>query len=238
MNIVTCVTQFSARESPAAQMKPLGWESKPCHFFSHPDFVTISGFWPNKFSQSVAIPFSPFIWLKVCEKVLPKINIILSSYSIKIFCKFATINRPKHNFWLVFALLKLQLGKLYKQFCQYETFFWKLRFQIFKQLFFFREILYPNKPNINVKIIYSTFMWILNFKEFTLRTGITVQGYLILLNTKYLPQLFHGTFLVIVYIIVLLLCFLSYIDYIIIYLYIYNLSKLLSVLNMKLNNSA
>ncbi len=96
---------------------------------------------------------------------MPKIIRILRSCSMKIFCKFPTVNISKLNFWLVICIAKNFIWTTLKMIFSIFRFFCSLRFQILQILS------YHNKPYINGKLIYSDdFRWCinLNFKKLTL----------------------------------------------------------------------
>ncbi len=56
----------------------------------------------------------------------------LGSCSMKIFCKFPTINISKHNFWLVICIAKNFIWTTLKMIFSIFRFFCSFRFQIFK----------------------------------------------------------------------------------------------------------
>ncbi len=63
---------------------------------------------------------------------MPKIIRILRSCSMKIFCKFPTVNISKLNFWLVICIAKNFIWTTLKMIFSIFRFFCTLRFQIFK----------------------------------------------------------------------------------------------------------
>ncbi len=63
---------------------------------------------------------------------MPKIIRILRSCSMKIFCKFPTVNISKLNFWLVICIAKNFIWITLKVIFSIFRFFCSLRFQIFK----------------------------------------------------------------------------------------------------------
>ncbi len=82
---------------------------------------------------------------------MSKIIRILRLYSMKIFCKSHTGNISKHNFYMQYALTTLKAS------------FSIFRFFLHPQILYLNQILsYPNKPYINEKLIYSTFVWCIN----------------------------------------------------------------------------
>ncbi len=64
--------------------------------------------------------------------VMPKIIRILRSCSMKIFCKFPTVNISKLNFWLVICIAKKFIWTTLKVIFSIFKFFCTLRFQIYK----------------------------------------------------------------------------------------------------------
>ncbi len=113
---------------------------------------------------------------------MPKIVRILRSCSMKIFCKFPTINMLKLIFWLVIYMAKNLIWTTLKAIFSvfFNLFFCTLRFQIFKLLSLSQILAYPNKPYINGKIMYSAFRWCRHIKieKWTLMTGFVVQGHI------------------------------------------------------------
>ncbi len=63
---------------------------------------------------------------------MPKIIRILRSCSMKIFCKFPTVNISKLNFWLVICIAKNFIWTTLKMIFSIFWFFCTLRFQIYK----------------------------------------------------------------------------------------------------------
>ncbi len=63
---------------------------------------------------------------------MPKIIRILRSCSMKIFCKFPTLNISKLNFWLVICIAKNFIWTTLKVIFSIFRFFCTLRFQIYK----------------------------------------------------------------------------------------------------------
>ncbi len=63
---------------------------------------------------------------------MPKIIRILRSCSMKIFCKFPTVNISKLNFWLVICIAKNFIWTTLKVIFSIFRFFCSLRFQIYK----------------------------------------------------------------------------------------------------------
>ncbi len=97
------------------------------------------------------------VWAKIIDfSFMPKI-IKYRSCSMKIFCKFPTVNISKLNFWLVICIAKnfiwTTLKAIFSIFCPYLDFFGTLRFPIFKLLYISQILSYPNKPYINGKLI-------------------------------------------------------------------------------------
>ncbi len=63
---------------------------------------------------------------------MPKIIRILRSLSMKIFCKFPTVNISKLNFWLIICIAKNFIWTTLKVIFSIFRFFCSLRFQIYK----------------------------------------------------------------------------------------------------------
>ncbi len=108
---------------------------------------------------------------------MPKIIRILRSCSMKILCKFPTVNISKLYIWLVICIAKNFIWTDLKVIFSIFWFFCTLGFQIFQILS------YHNKPYINGKLIYSAFRWCinLNFKKLTLMAGFVVTFYWLIL---------------------------------------------------------
>ncbi len=117
------------------------------------------------------------VWVKIIIfSFMPKIIRTLRSCSMKIFCKFPTVNISKLNFWLLICIAKNYNWTNLKAIFSIFWVFCTLRFQIFN----LGQILsYTNKPYINGKLIYLAFRWCinLNFEKLTLMTGFVVQSH-------------------------------------------------------------
>ncbi len=73
------------------------------------------------------------VWVKIIHfSFTPKIIRILRSCSMKIFCKFPTVNISKLNFWLVICIAKNFIWTTLKVIFSIFRFFCTLRFQIYK----------------------------------------------------------------------------------------------------------
>ncbi len=73
------------------------------------------------------------VWVKIIHfYFMPKIIRILRSCSMKIFCKFPTVNISKLNFWLVICIAKNFIWTTLKMIFSIFRFFCTLRFQIYK----------------------------------------------------------------------------------------------------------
>ncbi len=73
------------------------------------------------------------VWVKIIHfSFMPKIIRILRSCSMKIFCKFLTVNISKLNFWLVICIAKNFIWTTLKMIFSIFRFFCTLRFQIYK----------------------------------------------------------------------------------------------------------
>ncbi len=73
------------------------------------------------------------VWVKIMDfSFMPKIIRILRSCSVKIFCKFSTVNISKLNFWLLICIAKNFIWTTLKSIFSIFRFFCILRFQIFK----------------------------------------------------------------------------------------------------------
>ncbi len=82
----------------------------------------------------------------LCQKSL---GIKQRSCSMKIFCKFPTVNISKHNFWLVICIAKDFVW------ANLKAIFSIFRFFLHPQIPDFQILSYPNKPYINGKLICS-----------------------------------------------------------------------------------
>ncbi len=73
------------------------------------------------------------VWVNIIDfSFMPKIIRILRSCSMKIFCKFPTVNISKLHFWLVICIAKNFIWTTLKTIFSIFRFFCTLRFQIFK----------------------------------------------------------------------------------------------------------
>ncbi len=73
------------------------------------------------------------IWVKIISfSFMPKIIRILRSCSMKIFCKFPTVNISKLNYWLVICMAKNFIWTTLKVIFSIFWFVCTLRFQIYK----------------------------------------------------------------------------------------------------------
>ncbi len=87
---------------------------------------------------------------------MPKIIRTLRSCSMKIFCKFPTINISKRYYWLVICIAKNLIWTTLK-----------VIFSIFRFLPDFPIVISrsnPNKKYINATLIYAAFRWCINLK--------------------------------------------------------------------------
>ncbi len=88
------------------------------------------------------------VWVKIIHYYfMPKIIMILRSWSMKIFSKFSTVNISKLNFWLVICIAKNFIW--WRWFSQYLDF-------LHPQIPDFQSNI---EPYINGKMIYSAFRW-------------------------------------------------------------------------------
>ncbi len=128
------------------------------------------------------------VWVKIIIYFMPKIIRILRSCSMKIFCRFPTINISKHNFWLVICIAKNFIWTTLKMIFSIFRFLCILRFQI-------------------LKVVSQCFRWCINIKynfaKLTLLTGFVVQGHIctflnVVINIQYLSNIHVKNQLVII----------------------------------------
>ncbi len=125
---------------------------------------------PRAFISSTGIFVA--IWVKIIHfYFMPKIIRILRSCSMKIFCKFPTVNIWKTNFWLVICIVKNFIWRTLKMIFSIFRFFGTLRFQIYKYCL----IITHHK---SMEILFIQMVHKSQLKKWTLMTSFVVQGHI------------------------------------------------------------